>query len=78
MYMMYSENGAAFSAPSVISIKTPGSTQTLPWNHSLAAWDDYQSIGVDYINGSLLGAWGGDARLVTDGGAAGIWSTVLQ
>jgi hypothetical protein len=54
--------------------------QTVPWNHTLATWWDYQALKDEHIHYTFLGAWRGDARLDAGGGSAhaGIWSAVLS
>ena len=55
------DDGISFDAP--VTVSKPGTGQTIPWDHTLAGWWDYQSIGIDKVNGRFLDAWGGDARL---------------
>ena len=51
-----------------------------PWNHSLAAWFDYQALTPEPLTYTLLGSWGGDARLCTSAPCndAGIFSTIIK
>jgi hypothetical protein len=81
-YMMYSENNGGFTVPVAIGVKTIPA-DAIPWNQNWNGptttidpddWSDYQSIGVNYIDGTLLPVWGGDMRT----GTHAIYSSLLQ
>lgn len=48
----------------------------VPWDHTLAAWWDYQALGIDLTSYKFLSSWGGDAR--SSAATSGIWSAVIQ
>jgi len=77
IYMQYSEEkwASGGGAPRAISVKTAGSSETVPWDQTLSDWSDYQALGVNPLSGTILGAWGGDTR---DGSTGRIYSTLLQ
>jgi hypothetical protein len=82
MYYVYSESGSAFSSPAVISFKTTGTTETLPWNPmfdgGLELMWDYNHIGVNPYGATFLATWGGDNRNNPNLGSSLIQSDLLQ
>jgi|ERR1700722_8239163 len=51
--------------------------QTVPWNHLLNQWADYQALGMNSSTYSFLAGWGGDSRY-GGGNDAGIWTTIIK
>ena len=83
IYSAQSTSGASFGTaqPVAVSVATGGTSEVVPWDHSLADWKDYQGMAAaldnrGYLNGIMLGAWGGDAR--NGASSAGIWSSLFQ
>lgn len=76
----WSENRTTFSNTLLnVSVPTSGSSDSVPWDHTRAAWDDYQGIGAS--RGTFLNAWGGDARARIPGSRnsyKAIYSAVLN
>jgi hypothetical protein len=66
VYMMYSQNGGAWTKPQLIAFKDKPS-ETIPW--AVQKWSgtgdlmwDYNQMGVAWPRGKLLAVWAGDGR----------------
>jgi hypothetical protein len=51
--------------------------QTVPWNHLLNQWADYQALGMNSSTYTFLAGWGGDSRY-GGGNDAGIWTAIIK
>lgn len=75
VFMSFLDNYGGLSNPMVIAVATPMTSEVVPWDNTLAKYDDYQHLAGNNTFGSFLAAWP-DRRVATD--PQHLWSDLLM